>query len=217
MARRHAYGAIATGISMVAAVGHASVMTFDDRDLFNAAAGAVTLETFESEATGTVLPSSVMAESGVQIAVGGSGWVPEITTQNAMSYNTTVGGDRHLRVAWGTGTYEVTFSHATRMSGFGFDLTGFQDFPALGGFEIDLWSEGSVTETLFIAAPGDFIARFYGVVSADGFDQITVRIQGSDAAGFDDLAIAFAAVPAPGALAVFLAGGMTGRRRRRRS
>ena len=215
MMRRTRTGCVLTMAAAVAAGAQASVMTFDDHDLFLAASGASSLETFESETTRNILPSETMIESGLHVAVSGTGWQTQVTTQNAMSYNTTEGGDRHLRVAFGTGTYALTFSHTERMYAFGFNITGFQDFPGAGGFEVDLWSDGQIVDSIFMSSPGTFAECFHGITSVTGFDALTVRIHGTDAAGFDDIAVAMFAVPTPGALAMLLAAGLAGGRRRR--
>jgi len=197
--------------------GHAAVMTYSDRSAFDAAVsafdGTQQLETFESEAIRTITDLDVMIESGLRIWSGTPNWVVDVTNEEAFSYNTTPGGSQHVRFAFGgSGDFTAVFRTPTLTNGFGFDLTGFQDTQGLGGFELELWSQESMVETVFIESPGTFFDRFHGITSDQAFDTVVIRILGGDFVGFDD--ITFLMIPASGAMPLLLAGFFGGRRRR---
>lgn len=214
MARQLKNGAAmfsAVALTALPAVG--TVTLYDDRDLFMQNADLpVTLETFETEAQQDVVDGTTFG-SGLTFAVNGT-WSAEVTDTEAFSYNTTPGGENHLRVGFGTGDYLVSFSADQHMTSFGFDITGYQDLNDLGGLEVFLYDGESLVDSIFFTGPGAFLAEFHGLRSDTAFDRIDVSIEAADFVGFDDLAFEFAPVPAPGALALMGIGLLRSRRRR---
>jgi len=215
----------ASGVSACVLVASASsasaaVMTFSDRALFEAATltltGELRLETFESETVRMISSDDVMVESGLRIGVSDPGWRIDITDQEAFSYNTTPGGSKHVRFAFGNGDFSAMFFLPTVSNAFAFDITGFQDFDDDGGFTVDLLLGETIVDTIFLNDPGDFFASFHGMISDNAFDRVSVRIAGGDFVGFDE--IAFMTVPGAGVLPMVLlafASATCGFRRRR--
>ena len=196
-------------------------MTYSDRAAYDLAAAAQSgeqrLETFESETIRAITQADVMLESGLNVWSSTPNWVVEVTNQQAFSYNTTPGGDQHVRFILGGSTdFTALFRMPGLATGFGFDLTGFQDVGQLGGFAVDLLVGETLVDSLFIDSPGTFVDRFHGVISDQAFDTVAIRILDGDFVGFDDVAFV-AVIPAHGSLAALLLPVVCGGRRRRRT
>lgn len=194
----------------------AAVILHGDRAAFDLANPGAVLETFESDSVGPVGPGSPFVESGLTASVDKPSWLCEVTTHTAMSYNTTPGGARHFRVGYGTGDYTVSFEFAAGMSAFAFDITGYQNFDAAGGYTVNLYNGETLVDSVFLPNTTIFLEKFHGFSSTNTFTRVAITITGSDATGFDQLAFVPALVPAPGTVALLgLLGLGTGRRRRR--
>ncbi|MBX3374092.1 MAG: hypothetical protein KF817_09670 [Phycisphaeraceae bacterium] len=215
-------GTAALLAACIAAPASADVVLFTDREAFQALGSVVTHEDFESAAPGVVGSPAFFSGSGLLVESSNPGWLLDVTDTTAMSYNTTPGGVRHLRVGYSTGSTVVTFSFGETPAGapvllntFGFDLTGFQDLGGLGGFNVQLIDEQGGVEHVFVPGAGAWFAEFHGIYRAVPFMAIRVELIASDTVGFDEITVIAVPAPAVGALLLPLLAGAGARRRRR--
>lgn len=207
---------------------HAGITVFQDRALFNAAAGNIVgLEDFESEAVGqTPLPRVFDSGLGFDIV---SGTVPAFIQDVPPLFglaNTTPGGENFLQTSanFVSGSYSVEFDTGGEMTAFGFDITGWQPSQSTGGLSFTIFNGNQIVLDDFVAFNGDdFEATFWGWVADPGEVFTSVRVSipqifdisfgaQSDVVGFDQVVW----VPSPGVV-MPLAGGMLLAARRRRS
>jgi hypothetical protein len=205
--------------------------TYTDRNSFNADAGALSIETFESESLGDLaLPTILDSGLGVAMPVGNvSSYVGAGNPDSFAFENTTFNGRNYL--AFGrnvmvpgapdmpqTGSYSVEYTFTGAVSAFGFDLSGAEFLFAAGGFNVTTYSNGQIADDFFFASDQLFSARFYGLVADQSFDAIRINLPvlGSngtaDYVAFDDVAWG---VPTPSALSMLALGGLISTRRKR--
>ena len=211
---------LAVGIVIMAAPALGASVQYTDRATFNAAAGPLTLETLEDDVVHQLAVPEALAGSGLVIDTNPRSVTTEVTTGEMYSSNTTPGGEKHLRFMYEDDYMASCMSSALPMTAFGFDITGFQDFPNQGGFAMDLYLGVSPVESLWIPDPGDFGPNFHGVISDTLFDTVVMTfLRGShlegDFVGLDD--IAFNAVPEPASATLLVLGGLGLVARRRRA
>ncbi len=208
--------------------------TYDDRSLFNADAGALNLEDFESEDLGgLMLPAAFDSGLNAGLASGAvSAFIEAGDPDNYGFFNTTDGGRKYLRFGQQvivpgapdmpeTGSFSASFSFAELNRAFGFDLSGFQPAQAADGFNVTTLYKGQVMADFFV--PSDqalFSVEFYGFIMDDAFDEIRINIPvlnsqefSADYVAFDD--VAWGAVPSPSALSILGLAGIAATRRRR--
>jgi len=227
------FAAIALTSAQFASAG-LTTTTFDDRSVWETAAGGTpVVETFESEAIG-FLPQPTTLDSGLGVSVLAGIVSTSIRDgdEDLGIENTTPNGRNLL---WfdedenGTDRYTAQFTLADDIRAFGFDLSGFQPDIGVGGTTISLLDNGSVVDQFFLPVEPNTFAGFFqgfiGLTSSEDFDEVHVQISDisldgfpgttSDTVGFDDVAWV---VPSPGTAGVFaIAGGYAMRRRRRAS
>lgn len=186
---------------------------YDDRDAFERLLVDAVLEDFEDEALGALAPPSTFAGSGLVADLLGDGWTLAVTDSTTFSFNTTDGGQNHLRSAFGSGTWTLVLQTPEPVTAFGFSITGYQDLTETGGLDVALFAGGDAVEAFSAPDPGNFDESFHGIFSDTAFDEVRITVAGDDFAGVDD--VVFAAIPAPAA-GLLLAGPLLAGRRRRR-
>ena len=115
-------------VLVAAGQGYAALTFFTDRAAFQAAAsGPLTLETFEDDPVALLTVPHVFLGSGLGVTTDPTNVTTEVTTVENYSYNTTPGGEKHLRFVYDP-DYTASGFTANPMTAFGMDLSGFQDF-----------------------------------------------------------------------------------------
>lgn len=206
--------------------------TYDDRLLFNADAGALSIETFESEALGDLaLPTLLDSGLGVAMPVGSvSSYIGAGDPDSYGFENTTDTGRKYLGFGRNvpvpgaddmpqTGAYsaEFTFSGGS-VNAFGFDLSGAEFFFGAQGFNVTTFSNGQIRDDFFLPTTQLFGVEFYGIISDDAFDTISINLPvigangTADYVAFDDVVWG---VPAPSSLALLGLGTLLTARRPR--
>lgn len=212
-----------------ALAGLMTTSTFDDRSLWEMAAGGTpVVETFESETLGVLaLPVTLDSGLGVDLSSGNVASSIGLDTPAQGFVNTTVGGRHSLQFGEDpdTGSYSVGFSLDASVEAFGFNISGWAPTVAAGGptggTNITLLNGGQVVDDFFLLR--DVFATdvtFIGVASDVPFDEIRLSIAQlfplpsgeSDYVAFDDAAWV---VPAPGGASLLALGGLIAVRRRR--
>lgn len=205
--------------------------TYTDRNSFNADAGALSIETFESESLGDLaLPTVLDSGLGVAMPVGSvSSYIGAGNPDNYGFENTTLNGRNYL--AFGrnvmvpgapdtpqTGSYSVEYTFGGAINAFGFDISGAEFSFAADGFNVTTFSNGQIAEDFFFPSDQLFSARFYGLVSDQSFDAIRINMPvlgnngTADYVAFDDVTWG---VPTPSALSVLALGALVSARRKR--
>jgi hypothetical protein len=221
-----------TALSSPALAGVASVNQYDNRADFNADAGALTLEDFESEDLGgLMLPAGF--DSGLNAGLASGVVTASIEAGDPDLYgftNTTDGGRKYLRYGQDiqvpgapdmpeTGSYSAAFTLAGSNRAFGFDLSGFQPESAANGFNVTTLNNGQVMADFFVPTEDLFgQVKFFGFIFDDAFNEIRINIpvlfgQTADYVAFDD--VAWGAVPSPSAITMLAIAGTAATRRRR--
>ncbi len=201
--------AAALAVVMVAAPASAAVTQFTDRTAFEAAAGAVSTETFEGFANMGVSPSTDLGAFTVDTNGSAS------LTDGAGGFN--VNGSRYLNVnitsdtgAGGPGS--VTFTFDTAITAFGADFRSLNNnvlrtYAVVGGITFD---------------PLPMAPNFLGFVSDTAFTTVTffnpLGGGNNDQFGLDNLTTSGGgAIPEPGTWALMIGGfGLAGAALRRR-
>jgi len=208
-----------------------SYTTHTDRTMFNAIAGMLSIETFESESLGDIaLPTILDSGLGIAMPVGNvSSFIDAGDPLNNGFENTTLNGrnylafGRNIPVAGApdmpqTGSYSVEYTFGGSVNAFGFDLSGAEFATAAGGFNVTTFANGQVAHDFFFASDQFFAERFYGIVADQAFDAIRINLPvlgtngTADYVAFDDVTWG---VPSPSALSMLALGGLISTRRKR--
>lgn len=205
--------------------------TYADRNSFNADAGALSIETFESESLGDLaLPTILDSGLGVALPSGNVSSYIDAGDPNGNGFeNTTFNGRNYL--AFGrniivpgapdmpqTGSYSAEFTFANTISAFGFDLSGAEFAPSANGFNVTTFENGQIVDDFFYPSNQFFSIEFYGIITANAFDTIRINIPVigntgiADYVAFDDVTWG---VPTPSALSMLALGGLISTRRKR--
>ncbi len=218
--KSHTTALFAAAFAAPAALG--AVDFYDSRAAFDAVITSQAIETFESESTGDLTPPTLF-DSGLTVGLTSGAVSNYIATSSPYGFeNTTAGGENFLAfgrnpAAGGTetGSYTVQFTFGASVTGFGFDLSGFES-PA-DGFNVTILNGGQIVDDFFQPSDQLFGVRFYGFVSDVSFDEFRVNVPvltggTADYVAFDDVTWG---VPTPGTAALLGLGAIAGVRRRR--
>jgi hypothetical protein len=210
-------GLLLTATLALSASANATILTFTDRDAFNAAVGAVDLIDFEQFGYAGVCPRSPVGGPPCSLTVGDVTFTgraesyvgaeyesgPQLVTSPADGLNPSIGLISSF-IPYRPGDFTIDFSGAA----LGFDLIttgGLNDLYAL------LFREGDGTLTQFDALGSRPFGKFFGAISDIGFTDVSIFSNGvSGGANFlvDNVATAAGAksVPEPSTLALLGAG-----------
>ena len=187
--------ALATIVALLPCLSSAAIVTFTDRASFEASAGTVTTQDFESQTVGTNLQNATIDLGDFSLSVvsifGGSFNLIDQSSFNAPN------GSIFAGIGLGDGeTMTLLFDIA--ITSFGADFGGLNDFVQRSQFEV-------LGDILF--APilsGE--ASFFGFASDTAFTSLVIRgLPESDGFGIDNISVA--AIPVPATLPL-LAGGL---------
>jgi hypothetical protein len=220
--------ALALGSSLALA---GSYTTYTDRTMFNANAGMLSIETFESESLGDVaLPTILDSGLGIAMPVGSvSSFIDAGDPFNNGFENTTLNGrnylafGRNIPVAGApdmpqTGSYSVEYTFGGSVNAFGFDLSGAEFLTAANGFNVTTFTNGQIAQDFFFPSDQFFTERFYGMIADQAFDAIRINLPvlgtngTADYVAFDDVTWG---VPSPSAISMLALGGLISTRRKR--
>lgn len=185
---------LALTLGLAAAGAQAAAVQYSNRIAFEAAAGALTTETFNGYTSSVPFGGSSVDIGDFTIAASTASPLIRIESNGADAY--TVDGTAFVRgVGPGNGTITYTFDSAIRS--FGADL-----------FSINNDAERTVVEiggdTFHMSVNAGSVASFFGIVSDTPFTSITFRVLAGSAedASFDNVSYGAAVVPAPASLAL---------------
>ena len=220
-----------TALSSTTVAGISGAVEYNDRSLFNADAGALNIENFESESLGELMLPAAF-DSGLSAGLASGAVTASIEAGDPDAYgffNTTDDGRKYLRFGQNnvvpgapdapeTGSYSAQFMLNGLNRAFGFDLSGFQPGAAANGFNVTTLNNGQLVADFFV--PSDqalFDVEFYGFIFDDAFDEVRINIpvmftQVADYVAFDDVAWG---VPSPSVLSLLGFAGIAASRRRR--
>jgi len=204
---------------------------YDDHAVFSMNTGALSIENFESEQLGDLaLPTGFDSGLGLSMGSGAvSSYIGAGDPDNFGFENTTAMGRNYL--AFGrnvmvpgapdmpqTGSYTAVFSLGESVNAFGFNLSGAEFAFAAMGLNVTTFSNGQIRDDFFFASDQFFGVDFYGMITDDSFDTISINIPvltggTADYVAFDD--VTWGAVPAPSTPALLALGGLGATRRRR--
>jgi len=177
-----------SALSFACSASRAEIIEFEDKDEWEAAAGAFTTIDFTGFESGTIITTQYI-DLGVLFTDGDD-------TIHPSSYFVNDG--------WGVAGHEATSLALLEPL-----LVLAVDFP--GSLTIDLYSDGELMYSNGFAGPGE--GHFAGLISTDAFDSVVLRRE-FDPVFIDDLHFG-PPIPAPSALVlVFGAGAFVNRRRR---
>jgi len=218
--------AVAIALAAALAVGNADAATtaYSNQATFAAAAGGVTVETFEGFSLGaatTIASLGVTSMSGKDFAgtsvgqfVSSSAALPFPMFTPPLPSGTNYLSNQLNGPSFATGSIDFTFgSSITAIGAF------IADSSPLGGFSIEVFS-GATSVGLITVGSRTLPDSFVGITSTVAFDRARFfSVSTADSWGLDNLQIgAAAAVPEPGTYALMLAGlgvgGLLARRRR---
>ena len=195
----------------------ASAASYTDRTSFNAAAGSLTIETFESSSlVGNPGSGAVQSIAFADFSVSASPAAAKLADADHFygSFNTTPGGKNYLYLDTDVGFQgsTATFSFNALTHAIGFDYTGVRE----RGTTFDVTVDG----TTFTLAPNvdDDSFGFWGYTSEAGFTSFTVATSLDSGYSLDQITYT-AAIPEPQSYAMMLLGlgciGLLVRRRAR--
>lgn len=219
----------AAAAAVLCAPAFANPTGFDDRGVWQAAAGGgVVIETFENEPLGALgNPTTLISGLGVGRFNGSAGISIEAGDPDSFGLeNTTFNGRKYLRYgeSGDTGSYTAQFLLPEDVTAWGADVSGWQPFDAgggagQGGANITLLLEGQIVHDFFYQSDADLAVTFVGFVSDQAFDEVRFGVMVLPSDGIADYAafdqVSWAAVPAPGSVALVGGAGVLALRRRR--
>ena len=189
--------ALAFAIALLPCLSSAATVTFTDRATFEAAAGTVTTQDFESQTVGTNLQNVTTDLGDFSLSVvsifGGSFNLIDQFGLNDPN------GSIYASIGLGGGeTMTLLFDSA--ITSFGADFGALNDFVQRSQFE--------VLGDILLAPILSGEASFFGFTSDTAFTSLTIRgLSPSDGFGIDNITYSVAAIPVPATLPL-LAGGL---------
>jgi hypothetical protein len=208
----------AAAVIAAASPAFAAVTAFTDRGSFNAAAGALATETFNSVVADRSFNNKTIAFQGFTVRgddplgqAGGNNYIDVTPLNNALSPpNFSVDGTTLLNAVVFPNSTSVTFTFSRAITAVGFDTRRMQNLPTL--------MQISVGGETFI--PG-VLPLFLGYVSDTPFTTLTFSGQAGaefgDSFSIDNFSFSANAVPEPASWAMLIAGfGLVGAAARRR-